>query len=92
MSERSRNAPERRRNQETSMTTTKCFYALLLALCSVALLMLWATSTAQAESEITETDTSAGAQRIAARNAFVCPDMHAEWLDDKTVQCLKMAP
>ena len=23
------------------------------------------------------------------RDEFVCPGMHAEWLDDKTVQCLK---
>ncbi|GEQ78079.1 hypothetical protein CTTA_5084 [Comamonas testosteroni] len=23
------------------------------------------------------------------RDEFACPGMHAEWLDDKTVQCLK---
>ena len=23
---------------------------------------------------------------------FACPGMHAEWLDDKTVQCLKERP
>ena len=26
------------------------------------------------------------------RDAFVCPGLHAEWLDDTTVQCLKEAP
>ena len=26
------------------------------------------------------------------RDEFVCPGMHAEWLDDKTVQCLKERP
>lgn len=26
------------------------------------------------------------------RNEFACPGMHAEWLDDKTVQCLKELP
>ena len=24
------------------------------------------------------------------RDEFACPGMHAEWLDDKTVQCLKV--
>nr|WP_182312260.1 hypothetical protein [Comamonas testosteroni] len=26
------------------------------------------------------------------RDEFACPGMHAEWLDDKTVQCLKEHP
>ncbi|GAO71635.1 hypothetical protein [Comamonas sp. E6] len=26
------------------------------------------------------------------RDEFACPGMHAEWLDDKTVQCLKELP
>ena len=26
------------------------------------------------------------------RDEFACPGMHAEWLDDKTVQCLKERP
>lgn len=26
------------------------------------------------------------------RDEFPCPGMHAEWLDGKTVQCLKVLP
>jgi len=26
------------------------------------------------------------------RDEFACPGMHAEWLDEKTVQCLKERP
>ncbi|MDN5506802.1 MAG: hypothetical protein L0H10_23730 [Comamonas sp.] len=26
------------------------------------------------------------------RDEFACPGMHAEWLNDKTVQCLKERP
>ncbi len=26
------------------------------------------------------------------RDEFACPGMHAEWLDEKTVQCLKVLP
>ena len=26
------------------------------------------------------------------RDEFACPGMHAQWLDDKTVQCLKELP
>jgi len=26
------------------------------------------------------------------RDDFACPGMHAEWLDDKTVQCLRERP
>ena len=26
------------------------------------------------------------------RDEFACPGMHAEWLDSKTVQCLKEKP
>lgn len=30
--------------------------------------------------------------RRAAAGAWQCPGMHAEWVDDKTVQCLKERP
>ncbi len=35
-----------------------------------------------------------GPQTIAQnlRDEFACPGMHAEWLDEKTVQCLKVLP
>ena len=65
---------------------TKAFYALALAILSVTLLMLWCTSPAQADTEPNEPTAPAGAIRLAARDAFACPGMHAEWLDDKTVQ------
>ncbi len=29
------------------------------------------------------------ALKSAATSARVCPGMHAEWLDEKTVQCMK---
>ena len=71
---------------------TKAFYALALAILSVTLLMLWCTSPAQADTEPNEPPSHAGAIRMAARDAFACPGMHAEWLDEKTVQCLKVSP
>lgn len=74
------------------MTMTKCLYALAAAIASVALLMLWATGTAQAEPEASEHPSKLGSMRMAARDAFVCPGMHAEWLDERTVQCLKVKP
>lgn len=74
------------------MTMTKCLYALALAICSVTLLMFWATGPAQAEPEASEPASNPGAIRMAASDAFTCPGMHAEWLDDKTVQCLKELP
>lgn len=74
------------------MTMTKCLYALALAICSVALLMLWATGPAQAEPELKELATSESSILMAARDAFACPGMHAEWLDEHTVQCLRVKP
>lgn len=74
------------------MTLTKCLYALALAICSITFLMLWATGTAQAEPETSEPAAPAGSIRMAARDAFACPGMHAEWLDEHTVQCLKVKP
>ena len=37
------------------------------------------------------TSTAADFKRAAA-SAWLCPGMHAEWLDAKTVQCLKERP
>ena len=47
---------------------------------------------AQADEEPTESPSTARAVHMAARDAFACPGMHAEWLDEKTVQCLKVLP
>ena len=71
---------------------TKALYAIALAILSVTLLLLWVTSPAQAKEEPSEPPAPAGASRMAARDAFACPGMHAEWLDEKTVQCLKEKP
>ena len=71
---------------------TKAFYAIALAILSVTLLLLWCISSAQAHTEPDEPPASAGAIRLAARDAFACHGMHAQWLDDKTVQCLNEKP
>lgn len=66
--------------------------ALALAACSVLLLLFWVTGPVQADNEPTESPSTARAVHMAARDAFACPGMHAEWLDEKTVQCLKENP
>ena len=71
---------------------TKAFYAIALAIFSVVLALLWVTEPVQAEEEPSEPPSPPGTVRMAARDAFACPGMHAEWLDEKTVQCLKVSP
>ena len=71
---------------------TKAFYAIALAILSVTLLLLWVTGPAQAEPKAIELPSPDGAIRMAARDAFVCPGMHAESLDERTVQCMKEKP
>ena len=71
-------------------TMSKHLCAIALAACSVLLLLFWVTGPAQADEEPTESPCTARAVHMAARDAFVCPGMHAEWLDEKTVQCLKV--
>lgn len=71
---------------------TKAFYAIALAIFSVVLVLLWVTEPVQAEEEPSEPPSPPGTVRMAARDAFACPGMHAEWLDDKTVQCLREHP
>ena len=57
----------------------------LILVAAIALGALWlATPSAQADEPKTLTK--------SVRDEFACPGMHAEWLDDKTVQCLKEAP
>ena len=57
----------------------------LILVAAIALAALWlATPSAQADEPKTLTK--------SVRDEFACPGMHAEWLDDKTVQCLKEAP
>lgn len=71
---------------------TKAFYAIALAIFSVVLVLLWVTEPVQAEEDPSEPPSPPGTVRMAARDAFACPGMHAEWLDEKTVQCLKVSP
>ncbi|MBI1625209.1 hypothetical protein [Comamonas suwonensis] len=71
---------------------TKALYAIALAILSVTLVLLWISGPAQAEEEPSEPPSPTGTVRMAARDAFACPGMHAEWLDEKTVQCLKVSP
>ena len=57
----------------------------LILIAAIALSALWlATPSAQADEPKTLTK--------SVRDEFACPGMHAEWLDEKTVQCLKEAP
>ncbi|MEX8191578.1 hypothetical protein [Comamonas guangdongensis] len=57
---------------------------LLLAVV-IVLSMLWLTSPdAKTDEPLSITKT--------LRDEFVYPGMHAEWLDEKTVQCLKEKP
>lgn len=64
---------------------TKTIVEALLVLIGTLLLLAWlAAPDAQAN----------GPQSIAKslRDEFACPGMHAEWLSDNTVQCLKERP
>lgn len=63
---------------------TKLLEALIL-LVAICLGLAWlAVPDAQADESQTITQ--------SLRDEFACPGMHAEWLDDKTVQCLKERP
>ena len=61
------------------------FLALLIALVCAGL------AGCNAQAADATTTTAADIKRAAA-GAWVCPGMHAEWLDSKTVQCLKEKP
>lgn len=39
-----------------------------------------------------DTSTTAADLKRAAAGAWLCPGMHAEWIDSQTVQCLKEKP
>lgn len=63
---------------------------LFLALLLIVLCTGLAGCSAQAaDAPIT---TSAADLKRAAAGAWLCPGMHAEWLDTQTVQCLKEKP
>ena len=57
----------------------------LIVLAGALFLIAWlASPDAQADEPATLTK--------SLRDEFACPGMHAEWLDAKTVECLKEAP
>ena len=57
----------------------------LLVIVGALLLVAWlAAPDVQADAHQTITQ--------SLRDEFACPGMHAEWLDEKTVQCLKEKP
>ena len=63
---------------------------LFLALLMIVLCTGLAGCSAQAaDAPIT---TAAADLKRAAAGAWLCPGMHAEWLDAQTVQCLKERP
>ena len=62
------------------------FLALLLVLLCTG---LTGCSAQAADAQIT---TSVADLKRAAAGAWLCPGMHAEWLDTQTVQCLKERP
>ena len=57
----------------------------LLVLVGALLLAAWL-STPDAQADEPQIITK------SLRDAFACPGMHAEWIDEKTVQCLKETP
>lgn len=57
----------------------------LLVLAGVLLLAAWL-SAPDAQADEPQAITK------SLRDEFACPGMHAQWLDDKTVECLKERP
>lgn len=76
--------PERRK--KPAPTRALLFLALLIVLVCTEL----AGCSAQA-ADAPSTTVAADLKRAAA-GAWLCPGMHAEWLDAQTVQCLKEKP
>ena len=74
------------RRKKPAPTRALLFLALLLIVLCTGL----AGCTAQAADAPVTTATAD--LRRAAAGAWLCPGMHAEWLDAQTVQCLKERP
>lgn len=74
------------RRKKPAPTRALLFLALLLIVLCTGL----AGCTAQAaDAPVT---TAAADLKRAAASAWLCPGMHAEWLDAQTVQCLRERP
>ena len=57
----------------------------LIALAALCMLLAWL-----AAPEVKASEPTFPIKTL--RDEFVCPGMHAEWLDESTVQCLKEKP
>lgn len=57
----------------------------LIALAALCMLLAWL-----AAPEVKASEPTFAIKTL--RDEFVCPGMHAEWLDESTVQCLKEKP
>lgn len=54
------------------------------------LLLVLCTGLAGCSAQAADAPTTTAVElKRAAAGVWLCPGMHAEWLDDKTVQCLK---
>lgn len=73
------------RRKKPAPTRALLFLALLI------LLMCSALSGCSAQAADAPAATTTDLKRAAA-GAWLCPGMHAEWLDEATVQCLKEKP
>lgn len=62
------------------------------AVIGAALLLVAQFSNPASASDKPKDESRIAALRMAAINARVCPGMHADWIDAKTVQCLKETP
>jgi len=74
------------RRKKPAPTRALLFLALLLIVLCTGLA---GCSAQAADASIT---TTAADLKHAAAGAWLCPGMHAEWLDAQTVQCLKERP
>jgi len=64
----------------------------LLFLALLALFVCAGLAGCSAQAADAPTTTAAADLKRAAAGAWLCPGMHAEWLDTQTVQCLKERP
>ena len=65
------------------------YLAALALLAMAALVGLTGCSKADGDAPGSSAEVQLAEAKRAAAGAWACPGMHAEWLDEKTVQCLK---
>ena len=74
------------RRRKPAPTRALLFLALLVLFVCIGL------AGCSAQAADAPTTTAAADLKRAAAGAWLCPGMHAEWLDAQTVQCLKEKP